>query len=118
MLARVAVTLDPGDLVRPAAFMGKLIYAANTSLDGYLEAEAGSFDWSVPEEEVHTFWNEHERHIGTSLAQLIERLISRIGHRAKTRQRLHVEPVAHERQDVVLIPSVLELLSEILIRHT
>ena len=47
--------------------MGKLIYAANTSLDGYLEDETGSFDWSVPDEEVHAFWNEHERRIGTSL---------------------------------------------------
>ncbi|WP_432503283.1 dihydrofolate reductase family protein [Kineococcus arenarius] len=47
--------------------MGKLIYAANTSLDGYLEDEDGSFDWSVPDEEVHAFWNEHERGIGTSL---------------------------------------------------
>ena len=47
--------------------MGKLIYAANTSLDGYLEDEAGSFDWSVPDEDVHAFWNEHERQIGTSL---------------------------------------------------
>lgn len=47
--------------------MGKLIYAANTSLDGYLEDENGSFDWSVPDDEVHGFWNEHERHIGTSL---------------------------------------------------
>ena len=47
--------------------MGKLIYAANTSLDGYVEDENGSFDWSVPDEEVHAFWNEHERHVGTSL---------------------------------------------------
>ncbi|NAZ77998.1 deaminase [Kineococcus sp. T13] len=47
--------------------MGKLIYAANTSLDGYLEDEDGSFDWAVPSEEVHAFWNEHERGIGTSL---------------------------------------------------
>lgn len=47
--------------------MGKLIYAANTSLDGYLEDETGAFDWSVPDEAVHAFWNEHERHIGTSL---------------------------------------------------
>ena len=28
--------------------MGKLIYAANISLDGYLEDESGSLDWSVP----------------------------------------------------------------------
>jgi dihydrofolate reductase len=47
--------------------MGILIYAANTSLDGYLEDENGSFDWSEPDEEVHAFWNEHERRIGTSL---------------------------------------------------
>ena len=47
--------------------MGKLIYAANISLDGYLEDETGSFDWSVPDDEVHAFWNEHERRIGTSL---------------------------------------------------
>lgn len=47
--------------------MGKLVYAANTSLDGYLEDEDGSFDWSVPDEDVHAFWNEHERQIGTSL---------------------------------------------------
>ncbi|MCI2238366.1 dihydrofolate reductase family protein [Paenibacillus sp. TRM 82003] len=53
--------------VRPEAPGGKLIHAANTSLDGYLEDEDGSFDWSVPDEEVHAFWNEHERHIGTSL---------------------------------------------------
>jgi dihydrofolate reductase len=47
--------------------MGKLIYAANISLDGFLEDETGSFDWSVPGADVHAFWNEHERHIGTSL---------------------------------------------------
>lgn len=47
--------------------MGKLIYAANISLDGFLEDESGAFDWSVPDEAVHAFWNEHERHIGTSL---------------------------------------------------
>jgi len=47
--------------------MGKLIYAANISLDGFLEDESGSIDWSVPVEELHAFWNEHERHIGTSL---------------------------------------------------
>lgn len=47
--------------------MGKLIYAANVSLDGYLEDETGSFDWSVPDEDVHAFWNEHERRIDTSL---------------------------------------------------
>ena len=47
--------------------MGTLVYAANTSLDGYLEDEGGSFDFSQPDEEVHAFWNEHERAVGTSL---------------------------------------------------
>ena len=47
--------------------MGKLIYAANISLDGFLEDAAGRFDWSVPDKAVHAFWNEHERAIGTSL---------------------------------------------------
>ncbi|MCC2317903.1 dihydrofolate reductase family protein [Cellulomonas chengniuliangii] len=47
--------------------MGKLIYAANLSLDGFLEDETGSFDWSVPDQDMHAFWNEHERNIGTSL---------------------------------------------------
>ena len=47
--------------------MGTLVYAANVSLDGYVEDESGSLDWSIPDEAVHAFWNEHERHIGTSL---------------------------------------------------
>ena len=47
--------------------MGRLIYAANVSLDGFLEDATGAFDWSVPDEAVHAFWNEHERRIGTSL---------------------------------------------------
>ena len=47
--------------------MGRLVYAANMSLDGFLEDESGAFDWSVPDEAVHAFWNEHERGIGTSL---------------------------------------------------
>ena len=59
--------LQPAIPVQPEALIGKLIYAANVSLDGYLEDETGSFDWSVPDEEVHAFWNEHERRIGTSL---------------------------------------------------
>ncbi len=47
--------------------MGQLIYAANISLDGFLEDETGAFDWSEPNEEVHAFWNHHEQQIGTSL---------------------------------------------------
>jgi dihydrofolate reductase len=47
--------------------MGKLIYAAITSLDGYMADETGNFDWSVPDEEVHGFINDLERPIGTHL---------------------------------------------------
>jgi hypothetical protein len=66
-VAGVGVTLHAVALVLAEGSMGKLIYAANISLDGFLEDETGSFDWSVPDEDVHAFWNEHERHIGTSL---------------------------------------------------
>jgi hypothetical protein len=47
--------------------MGKLIYAAIASLDGYVEDAAGKFDWAVPDEEVHAFVNDLERGIGTYL---------------------------------------------------
>jgi dihydrofolate reductase len=47
--------------------MAKLIYAALTSLDGYVSDDAGNFDWAVPDEEVHAFINELERPIGTYL---------------------------------------------------
>jgi dihydrofolate reductase len=47
--------------------VGKLIYWANASLDGYIEDRDGKFDWSEPEEEVHTFINDLQRRIGTQL---------------------------------------------------
>jgi dihydrofolate reductase len=47
--------------------MAKLIYAAMTSLDGYVEDENGNFDWSAPDEEVHRFVNDIERPVGTYL---------------------------------------------------
>ena len=47
--------------------MAKLIYTAITSLDGYIEDEHGSFDWSAPDEDVHAFVNDLERRIGTYL---------------------------------------------------
>jgi hypothetical protein len=33
--------------------MGRLVYAANVSLDDFLEVETGSIDSSVPDEDVH-----------------------------------------------------------------
>jgi dihydrofolate reductase len=47
--------------------MAKLIYSAITSLDGYIADEEGNFDWGAPDEEVHTFFNDLERPIGTYL---------------------------------------------------
>jgi dihydrofolate reductase len=47
--------------------VGKLIYSAITSLDGYIEDENGNFDWAEPDEEVFAFVNELERPIGTYL---------------------------------------------------
>ena len=47
--------------------MAKLIYTASTSLDGYIEDEHGSFEWSAPDEDVHAFVNDLERRIGTYL---------------------------------------------------
>jgi len=47
--------------------MGDLIYTAITSLDGYVADVTGNFDWSVPDEDVHSFVNELERPIGTYL---------------------------------------------------
>ena len=47
--------------------MAKLIYSAICSLDGYVEDASGKFDWAAPDEEVHAFFNELERPIGTHL---------------------------------------------------
>ena len=47
--------------------MAKLIYSAITSLDGYIADEDGKFDWSAPDEEVHTFVNDLSRPVGTYL---------------------------------------------------
>jgi dihydrofolate reductase len=47
--------------------MGKLIYSVIMSLDGYVSDEQGNFDWAAPDEEVHQYFNDHERDIGTHL---------------------------------------------------
>jgi dihydrofolate reductase len=49
------------------AKMGKLLYTAIASLDGYVADDHGNFDWSAPDEEVHGFINDLERPIGTYL---------------------------------------------------
>ena len=47
--------------------MGKLIYSAIMSLDGYTEDRDGKFDWAAPDEEVHRYINDLERPAGTHL---------------------------------------------------
>jgi dihydrofolate reductase len=47
--------------------MGRLVYSAIASLDGYVADEHGRFDWAMPDEEVHAFINEQERSAGTHL---------------------------------------------------
>ena len=41
--------------------MARLGYTAICSLDGYIEDAAGSFDWAMPDEEVHRFANQQTR---------------------------------------------------------
>lgn len=47
--------------------MADLIYATPMSLDGYLADEEGKFDWAAPSEEVHAFFNDLQRSVGTFL---------------------------------------------------
>ena len=47
--------------------MGKLIYSAIASADGYTEDAAGKFDWAAPDDEVLRFVNDLERPVGTYL---------------------------------------------------
>lgn len=47
--------------------MADLIYIINSSLDGYMADENGNFDWSEPSEEVHSFFNDFQRSVGTVL---------------------------------------------------
>lgn len=47
--------------------MGKLIYVTPMSLDGFIADEGGGFDWSVPSEDVHAFFNDLIRPVGTHL---------------------------------------------------
>lgn len=47
--------------------MGKLVYSAISSLDGYVADREGGFGWAVPDDEVHRFVNELERPVATYL---------------------------------------------------
>jgi len=47
--------------------VGRLIYSAIASLDGYIADERGDFSWSAPSEEVHAFVNDLTRPARTHL---------------------------------------------------
>lgn len=47
--------------------MGKLIYVATASLDGFVADASGNIDWTAPDEEVCAFMNEVLRPVGTYL---------------------------------------------------
>ncbi|MGI9824361.1 dihydrofolate reductase family protein [Agromyces sp. Marseille-Q5079] len=47
--------------------MGRLVYTAIASLDGYVADADGRFDWSAPSEEVHAAVNVQQRSVGTML---------------------------------------------------
>jgi dihydrofolate reductase len=47
--------------------MAKLIYVANVSLDGYIEDERGSFDWTATDDELFAFITDLVRPVGTHL---------------------------------------------------
>jgi dihydrofolate reductase len=47
--------------------MTRLIYLMNVSLDGYVEDEAGSLEWTRVDEELHGWFNEHDRRMAAFL---------------------------------------------------
>lgn len=48
--------------------MGRLLYSAMTSLDGYTVDASGSFDWAFPAEEIHGFVNDLERRFAAGVS--------------------------------------------------
>lgn len=47
--------------------MGKLLYSAISSLDGYVNDDQGGFEWAAPDAELHAFVNDLVRPVGTHL---------------------------------------------------
>ncbi|MDK1472979.1 dihydrofolate reductase family protein [Streptomyces sp. 549] len=47
--------------------MRSVTYSMNVSLDGYIVAPDGGFDWTVPDDEVFRFWIDEIREVGVHL---------------------------------------------------
>ena len=47
--------------------MGKLIYAMNVSLDGFVETADHSLDWATVDEELHFWFNEQARGVDATI---------------------------------------------------
>ncbi|MGV1036440.1 MAG: dihydrofolate reductase family protein [Candidatus Nanopelagicales bacterium] len=47
--------------------MADLVYSSIMSLDGYVADKDGNFDWGMPDDEVHGFFNDLERGVDTYL---------------------------------------------------
>ena len=47
--------------------MRKVVYSMQVSLDGYIAGPGGNIDWSMPDEELHSFHNEQARATGVQL---------------------------------------------------
>jgi dihydrofolate reductase len=47
--------------------VGRLLYLAIMSLDGYVADDQGKYDWAMPDDEVFGFVNDFERPVGTYL---------------------------------------------------
>lgn len=50
-----------------AETMGRLIYAMNVSLDGYVAAPDGSLDWVNIDDEIHAWFNDGTRAVDAFL---------------------------------------------------
>jgi len=47
--------------------MGRLIYGMNVSLDGYIETQDHSLEWTIVDDELHSWFNDRFRKLDASL---------------------------------------------------
>lgn len=74
--------------------MGKVVYSATVSLDGYIAGPAGEIDWSAPDLELHRFHNEQVR--GAAVQLLGRRLYETMVYWETADQQASLDPVGVE----------------------